>query len=226
MLCAGDCLPAPERGNMGETIEEFVAKLQAEGVQAGQQQADRILTQAQEQADRTLADARNQAEKIIAEANAEAESILQRGHTELQLATRDVAMKLRESLGRAIQVVLAREVREKLQDAEFVGKLLHEIVMMYAKADLEGEDTLAINVSADIHDKLTDWAISELHREKTDGIRGGFDLKATLAGAGFEYNAGGATVEVTPESVVEMLSQLVGPTLRKMLAEPSEKPEE
>lgn len=211
---------------MGETIEEFVAKLQAEGVQAGRQQADRILTQAQEQADRTVADARDQAEKIIAEANAEAQSILQRGHTELQLATRDVAMKLRESLGRAIQVVLARGAGEKLQDAEFLGKLLHEIVMMYAKADLDRKDTLAINVSADMQDKLADWAISELRREKTDGIRGGFNLKATLAGAGFEYNAGGATVEVTPESVVEMLSQLVGPSLRKMLAEPGEKPDQ
>lgn len=211
---------------MGETIEEFVAKLQAEGVQAGRQQADRILTQAQEQADRTVADARDQAEKIIAEANAEAQSILQRGHTELKLATRDVAMKLRESLGRAIQVVLARGASEKLQDADFLGKLLHEIVMMYAKADVEGKDTLAINVSADMQDKLADWAISELRREKTDGIRGGFDLKATLAGAGFEYNAGGATVEVTPESVVEMLSQLVGPSLRKMLAEPGEKPDQ
>lgn len=211
---------------MGETIEEFVAKLQADGVQAGRQQADQILTQAQEQADRTLADARSQAERIVAEANAEAESILQRGNTELQLATRDVAMKLRESLGRAIQVVLARGAREKLQDAEFLSKLLHEIVMMYAKADLEGRDTLAINVPAEMQDKLADWAISELHGTKSGGPRPDFDLKATLAGAGFEYKAGGATVEVTPESVVQMLSELVGPSLRKMLAEPGEKAEQ
>jgi V/A-type H+-transporting ATPase subunit E len=211
---------------MGETIEEFVAKLHAEGVQAGQQQADQVLAQAQEQADRTLADARNQAEKIIAEANAEAKSILERGQTELQLATRDVAMKLRESLGRAIQLVLARGATEKLQDAEFLSKLLHEIVIMYAKADLEGKDTLAINVPAEMQDKLADWAISELHGAKSGGPRPDFDLKATLAGAGFEYNAGGATVEVTPESVVQMLSELVGPSLRRMLAEPGEEPEQ
>ncbi len=211
---------------MGETIEEFVAKLQAEGVQAGRQQADEILTQAQEQAEGTLADARNQAEKIVAEANAEAQSILERGNTELQLATRDVAMKLRESLGRAIQLVLARGATEKLQDAEFLSKLLHEIVMLYAKADVDGKDTLAINVPAEMQDKLADWAISELHGTKSGGPRPDFDLKATLAGAGFEYKAGGATIEVTPESVVQMLSELVGPTLRKMLAEPGEKLEQ
>jgi len=204
---------------MGETIEEFVARLQAEGVQAGRRQADRISAQAQQEADRTLADARSQAERIVAEANAEAESILQRGRTELQLATRDVAMKLRESLGRAIQVVLAHGAREKLQDAEFLSKLLHEIVMMYAKADIDGKDTLAINVPAEMQDKLADWAISELHGTKSGGPRPDFDLKATLAGAGFEYKAGGATVEVTPESVVQMLWQMVGPSLKEILTQ-------
>lgn len=211
---------------MGETIEEFVAKLQAEGVQAGQQQADRIRTQAQEQADRTLADAGDQAEKIIAEANAQAESILERGRTELRLASRDIAMKLREALGRAVQVVLARGAKEKLEDTDFLGKLLHEIVMMYAKADLEGKDTLSINVPAEMRNKLADWAISELQRKKTDGAGRGFSLKATLSEAGFEYKTRGGTVEVTPESVGEMLWQIVGPGLRQMLAQPDEKPEQ
>ncbi len=211
---------------MGETIEEFVAKLQAEGVQAGQQQADQIRTQAQEQAERSLADAKIDAEKIIAEANAEAKSILERGRTELRLAARDATIELREALSRAIQVVLGRAAGEKLRDAEFLGKLLHEIVMMYAKADLEGQDTLSINVPAEMQDKLADWAISELRGTKTGGPGADFDLKATLADAGFEYETRSGTVEVTPESVVEMLSQLVGPSLKEMLAQPAEGPEQ
>lgn len=204
---------------MGETIEEFVARLQAEGVQAGRRQADRIRTQAQQEADRTLAETGSRAEKIIADANAEAESILARGRTELSLAARDTVMKLREALGRAIRAVLARRAEEKLRDTEFLGKLLHEIVMMHAKADLEGKDTLSINVPADTQDKLVDWAISELRRDKTDGTHHGFNLKAGLANAGFEYETGGGTVEVTPESVVEMLWQMVGPSLKEMLAQ-------
>ena len=211
---------------MGETIEEFVAKLQAEGVQAGQEQADQIRAQAQEQAERSLADAKNEAEKITADAKAEAESILERGRTELRLAARDATIKLREALSRAIGAVLARAAGQKLRDAEFLGNLLHEIVMLYAKADLEGKDALSINVPAEMQDKLTDWAISELHGTKTGGPRAAFDLKATLADAGFEYETRGGTVEVTPESVVEMLSQLVGPSLREMLAQPTEEPEQ
>ena len=44
------------------------------------------------------------------------------------------------------------------------------------------------------------------------------DLAGTLRQAGFEYNAGGATIEVTLESVVAVLSEMFSPRLREILA--------
>ena len=43
------------------------------------------------------------------------------------------------------------------------------------------------------------------------------DLKGSLSAAGFEYNVSGATVEVTLESVVESISELVSPHLAKVI---------
>ena len=42
-------------------------------------------------------------------------------------------------------------------------------------------------------------------------------LKGHLARAGFEYKVDGGTVEVTPESVVETLKELISPSLRELL---------
>ncbi|MHC4986656.1 MAG: hypothetical protein ACYTFO_10945, partial [Planctomycetota bacterium] len=65
---------------------------------------------------------------------------------------------------------------------------------------------------------LTDWALQEIGQGVIEGARGSVDLKASLAGAGFEYTVSGATVEVTPESVTTALTEMLTPRLREILA--------
>ena len=202
---------------MGETIQAFVEKIRTEGVQAGQQQADSLLTQAKQQAEEILRQAREQKDKIVAEGTAEAENILSRSRAELELATRDATLRLRDAIGRALREVLAQGAKASLTDPEFVGKLLHEIISQYAGMDLEGKQAFRINVPDEMRQKLTDWALAEIGQDKIDGMHVTIDLKGTLSQAGFEYNATGATVEVTLDSVVAVLSELVGPKLREVL---------
>ncbi len=206
---------------MPETIESFVAKLQADGVQAGQDQAEKIKADAQAEADRILEEARQQAEKIKADAQAEADSVLQRSQTDLKLAARDATMKLRDALQRCLQAVLAQSSEQALSDVKFLGQTLHHIISSYAEADIEGDETIRINVPEDTRQKLIDWAIAEIGRERIEHEHGALsiDLKGTLRQAGFEYNVTGATVEVTVDSVVEMLSEMVSPRLREVIDE-------
>lgn len=204
---------------MPESIESFVAKLQAEGVQAGRQQADKLRAAAQAEADKTLADAHAQGEKIIAGARREADGILARGQTELKLAARDTALRLREALERALKAVLAERAHESLADTKFIGTLLHEIVLAYAKDLQQHREVMTINISAEQRDKLKDWALKEIGQQAVDGVRGVFNLRTALAEAGFEYTISGRTVEVTTESVTAALSKLLSPALRELLAE-------
>jgi vacuolar-type H+-ATPase subunit E/Vma4 len=200
---------------MAETIESFVAKLQTEGVEAGQQAAEKLRGEARQEAETIVADAKSEAEKIVADANAEAESILARSQTELKLAARDAAMRLRDALGRALSAALAAGVEQKLGETDFLGKLLHDIVLLYSKSDAKGTKTVKINVAEDMLQSLTDWAVKEIgDDDKARHV--GIDLKGTLKQAGFEYTVAGATVEVTVDSVVEVLSELVGPNIRAL----------
>jgi len=201
---------------MPDTIESFVAKLQAEGVEAGREAADKLLTEAKQQADKIIRDADAQAERITAAARSEAESTLARSRTELELAARDVVLRLREALGRALRATVAAEVKEKLTDSEFLSKMLHDLVMLYAKADIERKEGMKINVTPELHDKLADWALQEMTR-RAEQAGMGIDLKGDLAVAGFEYNISGATIEVTLESVVETIGELIGPRLREIV---------
>jgi len=131
---------------MSETIESFVAKLQAEGVEAGQEQAAKLQAEAETEAREIIARAEAEAEKVIADARREAENTLARSRTEVELAARDVALKLRAALNRALTGILAVTVEEQLSNAEFLKKLIEGVVSRYAVSDREGGASISISV--------------------------------------------------------------------------------
>ncbi|MCK4628121.1 MAG: hypothetical protein KAT56_03905 [Sedimentisphaerales bacterium] len=201
---------------MAETIESFVNKLQEEGVQEGQAAAEKIRSEAQGQARQIVEEARAEAEKAVNEAQEQAKTILEKGRTELRLAARDASLKLRTILSQALKTVMGEPVEAPLADAEFLTPLLHDIIMQYAQADSGNSKTITINVSPEMQKQLANWAIGELHKAvKSSNTR--LDLKGTLNQAGFEYRIDGATVEVTVDSVVVILSELVAPQLAELL---------
>ena len=203
---------------MTGTLEAFVDKLQSDGVQAGQEAAEKIRAEAEQQASRQVQEAQERAATIMAEAEASCEKTRERAETELKLAARDALVRLQEALSRALQGVLAGGVQEQLREAEFLGKLLHDIVMEYVRADTEGTRAVTINVSEEMRHQLTHWAIKALHKD-LKGSDTSVDLHGTLTEAGFEYKVSGGTVEVTVDSVVEILSEMVTPELRALVAQ-------
>ena len=203
---------------MADTIETFVAKLQQEGVQAGKDAAEKLQTEAQAQAENIIADAEAKAKQIIANAEGEGESILARSKTELQLAARDTVAQLRQTLTDSLNAIIAEGTKSTLSDLDFLGKTLHQIVLLYAKANLERKLHVEINVPSEIQDDLKTWALNELGKEAMAELRPSMDLRGRLRQVGFEYTVQEqGTVEVTQDSVVETLANLITPALREIL---------
>ena len=199
---------------MAETIESFVAKLQAEGVQAGEDAARRIRSEAEREAEAIVERARQQAAGIVADAERQAGEIVARGTTQLDLAARDTVLRLRDALNRALAAVIARGSEAELKDAGFMKELLRELVLLYAQRDAAGGTAVAVSVSPELHAAIADWAMREL-RAGSGSVAGvAVELTRALDQAGFEYTVEGATVEVTQSAVAAMLSELVGPELR------------
>jgi vacuolar-type H+-ATPase subunit E/Vma4 len=202
---------------MAETLESFVAKLQAEGVQAGRQAAEKIRSDAQTQAEEIVAGARKEAAALLAQAQAQAQGELERARTDLRLAARDATLRLRDGLTRAVRAVLARGAKAGLTDKDFLCKIIHELVVLYARADLEGRSTLEVNVSPETRKRLTDWALRELADEALRRSGSTVNLTETLKQEGFELRLADSAIEVTLESVVNALAELVSPGLREVL---------
>lgn len=207
---------------MAESIESFVTKLKTEGIEQGKQEAEQIRAEARKEAEHLVTEARAQAEKIIADANSEAKGIISRGHTELELASRDAVLKLEEALQQALKSVLLGPIEKDLNDESFLKDMIKSIWDKFLSLNTLSYAPVKINVPPDIHKKLADWAVNEL-RSCYEEASGDFGLKDNLRQAGFEFTVmHGATIEVTRDSVMEMLMGLVGPRLRDIILNATE----
>lgn len=202
---------------MAHSVESFVDALLQDGVAAGQKAAEEIQREAQAKAAQIVRDAEDKARRIVEVAEKQRQQELERTRTDLELAARDTVARLRDTLSMAVNRLLDRAVSEQFKDLSFLKELISEIVRQYSTADVGGENLIDINVAESTRRELCDWAISTFHKPG-EKRQLSVELHSTLAGAGFEYKVSGGTIEVTPESVVDVLSRIVTPELRELIA--------
>lgn len=202
---------------MPQTVNSFVETLRADGVEAGREAAQKIRREAEQQAEQMIRDAEAKAREILEAAERERQTTLQRMRTDLELAARDTVAQLRDALSHAVNRLLARAAATCLNDKDFLEELIREVTSAYAKSDAVGNQFIEINVAEPMRRGLADWAIAAFHHNG-DGQKLTVELHGALASAGFEYRLAGGTVEVTPDSIVQVLSQIVTPQLQELLA--------
>jgi V/A-type H+-transporting ATPase subunit E len=202
---------------MVETIESFVERLQQEGVDAGREQAKQLLDEVRTQADQILADARKQAEEIVGKAKDDAERTLAQGKDELALAARDAMLRLQETTSKTLDSLLRAAAENTLKDEKFFERLLHDVAVQYAEKDAVRDWPVVITVDEEMLEVATRWAIAEMTARDGEDWRSRIDLHGRLKSAGFEYTAVDGTVEVTPESIASVLSEMISPRLRKVI---------
>lgn len=202
---------------MSESIENFVAKLQADGVQAGKAKAGEIIADAEKKSQSIIDEAQEKANKILADAQNDAAATLARSKSDLDLAARDTVAKLQETLCDSLNTLMQKAAQAPLEDVTFIGEVLKEIIDQYVKADLHAKNIIKINVQPETLKKLKDWAIKTVGEEIVENVRPMLDIKSKLNQAGFEYTVKNGTVEVTRDSVTQLLADLVTPSLREVL---------
>jgi len=201
---------------MAEDLESFVKKLQSEGVNAGKEAAERLRKEAEQEAEAILVRARETADEIVQQAEAQAEGRRSRIEAELDMAVRDVILRLRASLGQALSALMTRRVREALRDPGYLREVIKDVVISYATVDATGKGGMEVQVSRDLPNDWIEDLLEDLsrHLKDPDAKTG---VQAVLSRAGFDYRVKGAVVEVSPDSVTEVLLEMVNPELQEII---------
>jgi V/A-type H+-transporting ATPase subunit E len=194
---------------MAEQLNEFLEKIQKEAVGKAAEQAEQKLAQAKAEADRIVSDARAEAEKIIAEAEAKAKQFAENGEKTLRFASRDVLTYTRQELENLLKKVFAEKSAEilKLED-------IKPIILKLA-ANCEGDVVIEVPEGSDV-EKLQQYFMSELAGKAKGGVKV-CPVKGLKAGASVVSVNGDLKIELSDETLVELLSSQLSPKLAAVL---------
>ncbi|MBQ9559498.1 MAG: hypothetical protein IJV08_05885 [Bacteroidaceae bacterium] len=116
-----------------EKIQELTEKIYREGVEKGQQEAERIVAEAREQAERIVAEAREQAQVLENAAKKKAAELDTNTKNELKLYTGQALNALKSEVANVLtDKVVGDEVKKLTEDKDFLGKFAVSLAEKWA----------------------------------------------------------------------------------------------
>ncbi len=195
---------------MTETLQSLLQRLQQEGVDKGNQQAEDIVRAARAEASRVVDAAKAEAQRTMAAATQEAERLTLRAKASLQQAARDVVLSMGQSVEQLVQK-LATERATAALDGDTVVKLLQRLMDAFVQ---HGRVTGAIDVVVGPEQKkaMTDAAFAALRQKLDHGIT--LHVREGM-GAGFQVRMGkgGVTHDFTDKAAAAAIAELVTPEI-------------
>lgn len=196
-------------------LQELIAGIKKDGVDAAEIQADAILKAAKDEADRIIRDAGIQADKIISDAKSENERIVKSGEDAIRQAGRNLLLSFRESVSREIKAVIGESISCTYSSDE-LSSLIIKVVESWAGKP-EAEDISVILNTDDIK-KLEGTLLAALKEKLLNGIT----LKANDnfdGGFRIAVNNGSVYYDYSKEAVTDMLSSYLSPKVTALLKE-------
>lgn len=201
---------AIDRGGSG--LAKVVEHLRRRGVEAGEQEAERLRAQARAEASELRQRARRDAEATVAAADREADRRRAELRRELRQITEAATLELRQALERAVLVPTVDEaLAVVLEDPDWLGALLREAVRAFGAvraADLE------VLLPAEAKQRLGDALLARVTRELSRGVQ--VRLTDELR-AGLKVRGEGTTLDLSDEALRELLLRFASPRMRTAL---------
>ena len=105
-------------------VQDLISRLRDEGVQAGTQEAERLLAEARREAAELLEQARKEAARLREQTHIEIEKERESATNALKLASRDTVLELREAISRHFEQHVKRLVSQVSIDQELVKSMI------------------------------------------------------------------------------------------------------
>ena len=195
---------------MDTKIQELTEKIYKEGVEKGQEEADRIIAGAKEQEETLIHDAEEQAKLIIANAEKLAEELKRNTEAELRLFASQAIEALKSEVANLVtDRIVMDNVKLASSDAAFMKQIILEISKEWAKNEAITIQTAdAASLSAYFEANAKDLLDKGVKIEKVNGKMTSF----TLAPADGAYK-----ISFGDEEFIAYFKEFLRPQLIEML---------
>lgn len=195
---------------MAEDLQQLLDRIQQDGVDKAQAEADRILKQAEARAKAIREDAEEQRQARLQEAEEDAAQLEARGRRALEQAARDTVLTVARQLEKLMQGALQAEVGRALEGEALAG-LVARVVEGYSR-DGAGVDVLVREedreaVKAAVTNHLKGAAADGITIRAERGLSQGFRVA---------LDDGRVTHDFSAQAVAESLAGLLRPYLAEI----------
>ena len=206
-------------------VQELIARIRDDGVQAGRQEAEQLLADAQRQAARLLEDARAEVEQMRQKARAEIQTEETAALEALKLAARDTGLRLEAEVVSAFESCVKRLVSPVAHDGSVIRALLL-VLAGHAVEEFVKDDEIQVLVS-DLLFKEADESpeLQQRVRQEVLGITGemlreGVELIASSeveGGARVRLVGENLEIDLTDDAIHRVLMKHLLPRFRRIL---------
>lgn len=196
---------------MDVQLDALIKKINQEGVDEANKQADTILQKAESKAQQTIKDAQKEAARLIAEAKAEAAAFETRSEQAIQQAGRDLLLSLESNLQSILRRLVAEDVAKSLS-----GERLAEILATCLKgwSDQDSSELTAYLSEADCE------AVQAHFTERLQAELEGFTLRPHRAvQSGFRISRGsdGVQWDFTGKGLSDLVAAYLNPRVAALV---------
>ncbi len=220
---------SPQMASSG--VDALIAKLQQEGIAAGQEKAEKIVADAQKRAEWIIEEANLEAQLLINKAKAEAEALKSAGEDALKLAARDSFIHLRDFLLGRFRNEIMQMIKKRMSEKKFLEKLILVLAgKVKEKSGLAQQKQIRVELPEDLFDKddlhknpeqLQEGCLSRFVAEVTAGmLQDGVTFKVSKqldSGLSIKLKGDDVVIDFSDEAVGTLLLSHLQPRFRALL---------
>ena len=196
-------------------LQELIAQIKKDGVQAAENEAAAIVNDAKAKAEKIVADAQAQADSILANAKTENERMVKSGEDAIRQAGRNLLLSFRESVARELKALVGETVTGAYSSQAFAALIVKAVEGWVAHPET---DDVTVILNSNDAEKLEQIVLLGLKEKLGKGVTlrandtfdGGFRIAVNESGAYYDYSA---------QAVVDMLSNYLTPKVTALLKE-------
>ncbi|MBR3527965.1 MAG: hypothetical protein IKN88_09375 [Bacteroidales bacterium] len=191
-------------------------KLYNEGLSKGKQQAEQLLAEAEAKAGKIVQDAQTQADQILSKARKDAEDLKTKVAADVKMASTQSISALKQQIEKTLMAkVVGSEVKDALQDANFVKPLIETVIKSFNAADIAPAG-LDVILPESMKQTLGKALESGLAKELKSSVN--IDYAKNIAG-GFKIapKDGGYFISFADGDFEKMFSEYLRPAAKKIL---------
>lgn len=204
---------------MENKLQELTEKIYQEGLNKGNEEAERITSNARKEAEEIIKKAKTEAEQTFQDAKKNAEELKENAESELKLSSRQAVNSLKQQITDLISgKILDQSVKDTFEDNAFIKKLIETLV---DKWDPAGEVGLQVILPADKEKEMEKFVSSKSKSTLDKKVKLIFDEQT---GNGFQIGPadGSYKISFTDEDFNAFFKEYLRPRLTKLLFEEKE----